>query len=351
MNEADRDAEREGFRYLGSTKDWLWGKYIPDTAIDGKSWQDIIEERNRRRERKKSQREKHLSQSLSVSERSAEFRKLLLQSSLTEAHQQNLRDRGLSDKQIQSILIRSVRPRQRVEDISTRLPGMGRDGQLRIADSGFLCPAFDVHSRIVGCQVRLDNTTDNKYRWLRGHFSSHLPSGELPLTVARGNGQGIGLIEGILKPQVSALRFGGSLIGAAGGLFQASSQQLQDALACLSQEQGTDQVTLYPDAGGAGNRHVYGRDCETIRLVQSWGYQVQVAGWGQFEDTTQPDFDELPSTEQIKFISADEYLALKPQKPQKHPHARSADLSRRMGKTIWLTQPVQVACRTGERKL
>jgi hypothetical protein len=195
---------------------------------------------------------------------------------------------------------------------------MGRDGQLRIADSGFLCPAFDVHSRIVGCQVRLDNTTDNKYRWLRGHFSSHLPSGELPLTVARGNGQGIGLIEGILKPQVSALRFGGSLIGAAAGLFQASSQQLQDALACLSQEQGTDQVTLYPDAGGAGNRHVYRRDCETIRLVQSWGYQVQVAGWGQFEDTTQPDFDELPSTEQIKFISADEYLALKPQKPQKH---------------------------------
>jgi hypothetical protein len=37
MNEADRDAEREGFRYLGSTKDRLWGKYIPDTAIDGKS--------------------------------------------------------------------------------------------------------------------------------------------------------------------------------------------------------------------------------------------------------------------------------------------------------------------------
>jgi hypothetical protein len=313
MSEADQDAQRQGFRYLGSTKDRLWGKYIPDTGADGRSWQDVIEQRNRRREQERKQRRERLSQSLSVDERSAEFRKLLLQSPLTEAHQQNLRDRGLSDNQIQSSLIHSVTPGQQVEDISSRLPGIGGDGQLRVAGSGFLCPAFDIHGHIVGCQVRLDDATDNKYRWLKGHFSSHLPSGELPLTVARGGGQGIGLIEGILKPQVSALRFGGSFIGAAGGSFTASSQQLRGALTQLSQEQETNLVTLYPDAGGVSNRHVYRRDCETIRLVQSWGYRVQVANWGQFGNKSQPDFDELPPTEQVRLISSNEYLALKPQ--------------------------------------
>ncbi|MGH2412346.1 MAG: hypothetical protein ACRDEA_01330, partial [Microcystaceae cyanobacterium] len=126
--------------------------------------------------------------------------------------------------------------------------------------------------------------------------------------------QGIGIIEGILKPWIAAQLSRQVFLGAAGGNFQASAQQLKEALAQLSQEQGTQLVRIYPDANAVTNYPVYQRDGKTIRLIQSWGYQVEVGDWGQFSEKSQPDYDELLAAgrgDEIQFIRAAEYLELR----------------------------------------
>jgi hypothetical protein len=103
--------------------------------------------------------------------------------------------------------------------IPANLPGVTR-GKLATKVSGFACPAFDVHGRLIGWQLRVDDPTDNKYRWAKGWKSSHLPNGELPITICRPvegvKRPGVGLAEGLLKPYVAAQKLGQIVIGAAG---------------------------------------------------------------------------------------------------------------------------------------
>ncbi|MGK7928881.1 MAG: hypothetical protein AB4290_27200, partial [Spirulina sp.] len=89
--------------------------------------------------------------------------------------------------------------------------------------------------------LKLDNSENGRYRWLKSRFSSHLPNGELPITTVIPKGektiiapteaiaipenlQGIIAIEGILKPFIAAHHFDKkyAVIGAAGGLFESS---------------------------------------------------------------------------------------------------------------------------------
>lgn len=119
----------------------------------------------------------------------------------------------------------------------------------------------------------------------------------------------IGLAEGFLKPYIAAQRQGQIVIGAAGGNFAGSPQQLKAYLDALSAELDTKTVVLYPDAGAIANNAVMGHYERVIQMVSKWGYSVEVAWWGQLTKD-QPDVDELPDDREIAYLAPEEFLAL-----------------------------------------
>ena len=270
-------------------------------------------------------------QALTEAERDHEIRQVLTQLALSPQHRADLHRRGLNEAQIKAGMFRSVEQWQKLDfAVSHHLAGVSLSGRSLIAPQpGYICPLWSAEGLLIGWQVRRDDKADGgKYRWASSATkkrpngpTSHLRNGELPLTVCRPNGKAkrIALIEGVLKPYIAAQLSGEvAFIGAAGGNFTASFEQLKAILARLSAEVDTPLVTFYPDAGGVSNPQVYRRDCETIKLVQSWGYTVEVADWGQLDDKSQPDWDELPANRQIAFIPATTYLKLaQPQQPQR----------------------------------
>lgn len=292
-----------GYWYVRDTQDGMWGIYAPEDGRQ-RSWE--WDRKREEREREQKQRERTHEGGLTLTDRDHEFRALLTQLELASDHRDNLRARGLSDEAIAAGMFRTVEPGQAIE-VNPKLPG-ARRGRFRFSDRGILCPAFDRRGRIVGAQVRLDNGKGGRYRWLKGDRSSHLQNGELPLAVARPEGEpkGLAIVEGILKPYVAAQRHGFIVIGAAGGNCLGSPEQLAATLE-TSQTLGT---TIYfpVDAGARSNPHVYRRDGETIRQLERWGYRVLVGDWGQWEDKAAGDFDEIDPDTAIAWRPAGDYL-------------------------------------------
>ena len=331
MTFADCDGDNRNYKFLKPSKDGLWGLHIPKSQDDFDS--ELAAKRREEREQRKAEEERRerelLQQALPLERRSSEFRKLLLSLQLDDDHYQNLINRGLIDTQIKTGLFKSVVSGQSVA-AHPSLPGI-RNGRLwfgREGKRGFLCPALNSYGQIIGCQVRLDNSKNGRYRWLKGRFSSHLPNGELPLTVVIPQAEkmvipatetmalpsegieGIVLAEGILKPFVSAYRYDERYItmGAAGGNFTATPKQLKATLDALSKRLGKKEVMFATDAGAKQNHHVYKRDRITVELLQSWGYEVKVGHWGQWENKAAPDFDELLDLAGVQWVAADEYF-------------------------------------------
>jgi hypothetical protein len=345
-----RDSEANPIDYLWRGSDtWGFGLWAYKLDVEQQN-QDNRDEWRRQREQEKQQRLKaeadRLAQSLSQPERDREIRKLLEQLSLSQAHREDLSRRGLTDELIAAGMFRSVEQWQKLDtEVSYRLAGVSLDGRSLITQPGYLCPVWNVDGLIVGWQLRSDSSDTGKYKWAssvtqkRPHgTTSHLKeTGELPLTVCRSGGKqeqslipnpldnqglskhpaqvrGIGIVEGILKPWIAAQLSGQVFVGAAGGNFPASQQQFKEILAQLSEELGTSNVQIYPDSGAVVNSPVYQLTCRTITLIQSWGYSVTVADWGQFYDKTQPDYDEWLAeggVGEIRFITAAEFLELR----------------------------------------
>lgn len=309
MGWADADSNHPDWQYVKSSRDGLWGIHAPRKSeydpVTARSQQAALD---KRREQQRRERVAQHTGGLSIEQRSDAFRQLLTGLTLDHDHHQSLKQRGLSDVEIQAGLFRSVVSGQRV-NTHHQLPGVkhhrlwfGKKG-----DRGFICPAFNHQGQIIGAQVRRDNPQDDgRYRWLKGSNTSHLPNGELPITtIIPDAAKGITIVEGILKPYISAHRHGYAAIGAAGGLFQSSPEQLKTELAILSQHLGTNEVLFPVDAESRANEQVWRRDSSTVRLIESWGYKVKVGDWGQRDDKAAPDFDELPTLDRVRWIEFD----------------------------------------------
>jgi hypothetical protein len=263
-------------------------------------------------QRRKLERERIIQQqfaeALPIPDRNRAIRKLHEYLGLGSKHRLQLRSRFLTDAQIEAGHFFTIYPDQELPPgIPANLPGVIR-GKLVAGATGFACPAFDVHGNIIGWQLRVDEATDeSKYRWAKGWKSSHLPNGELPITVCRPvegvKRPGAGLAEGLLKPFVAAQRLGQIFIGAAAGNFAGSPEQLKESIDALKPEI----ITLYPDAGAVTNPHVMGQYRRTIELVSSWGYAVNVAWWRQLEKS-HPDVDELTGDEAITYLTPSEFF-------------------------------------------
>lgn len=342
------DIDAPDFKYLGQTKDGLWGKYVWVNDCDFQPASEEERERWRReREIRASQRleqEKLRSaQLLSEVERDKEIRKLLSQLSLKEAHKTQLKNtRGLTDSQIRAGMYRSVEKFQRLEqEISYRLAGVNISGwSLSNPDSGIICPIFNSLGLIVGWQLRLDGEHEGgRYRWptsaskKRPHGSTaHLVINdflELPIAFYRPlDGlkctDSIGIAEGTgFKPFLTSQRFGQIVLGAAGGNCASSPELFKRELNAASEELlGVYNVTLYADAGAVGKDQVMNQYRRTHELVQDCGYSLQVVWWGQIAEDAK-DSDELDASEieNVKLISWEEFLEI----AQRERSLRGAD--------------------------
>jgi hypothetical protein len=277
-----------------------------EAKVDEWSDQQRQEYQRRKQERERFEQQR-LSGALPIPDRNRAIRKLHKYLGLSSKHRQDLRDRSLTDAHIDAGCFFSIHPDQELPpNIPANLPGVMR-GKLAAGAAGFACPAFDVHGNIIGWQLRVDETTYGKYRWPKGSKSSHLANGELPITVCRPidgvKRPGVGLAEGLLKPYVGAQKLGQIFIGAAGGNFTSSPEQLKASLEALK----PDIVNLYPDAGAVNNSHIMRQYRRTIELVSSWGYAVRVVWWGQ---TTKDaaDVDELTGTEALAYLTPSDFL-------------------------------------------
>jgi hypothetical protein len=119
------------------------------------------------------------------------------------------------------------------------------------------------------------------------------------------------LVEGTgFKPQLAADKLGQIVIGASGGQFTGSPQQLTEYLLAAS-TMGVDVscLQIYLDAGDIVNPHVMKRLVKLVDLLTSWGKIVEVAWWGQ-ETKEEPDIDELDDVGKIAYIPVEQFQPL-----------------------------------------
>ena len=312
-----------GFKFIGCTKDGLWGKWAEE---DKRSWTDQEREtwrqtQMRQRQQRSEAEAQRRATALEAEARDRPNRQLLDLLTLHPDDRANLHQRTLTDAQIAAWGVKSVDQWQSLDPkLLPALPGVNLTGDaLNVPVPGYLCPIQDVDGFLVGFQIRL-REGDLRYLWLTSATKKrpngptpHLPNGELPLAVHRPEQileRGIGLTEGVgAKPFITAQRRRQVTIGAAGGQFASSPKTLKASLDRLSVELDTKTIDFYPDAGAIANRHVMRQYRATWRLLDQWGYQIRVAWWGQ-ETKAAPDIDELADFSAIAWLTTAQIEAL-----------------------------------------
>jgi hypothetical protein len=233
------DEKINGYKFIGNSSDGLWGKFILDSGSYPSEQKAQYEQY--RLAQQKAIAEAH-KQSLPIEERDKNIRAIVKHLRLSERDRQKLRERGLSDSEINEGYFATIRPFSELPStISTRLAGVyiGRNGNPHIGSDiqqGILCPIWNQDNLIIGYQIRRESKT-NKYVWGvtsekktdngdRPKISSHLPNGELPITVFNNSEYKQGyLCDGILKSKIANLKHNINIAGASGGNFLASKNQ------------------------------------------------------------------------------------------------------------------------------
>lgn len=296
---------------------------------DAEAWKDErreewIRQKQLEREIRQRQEQKRTSRLLTIEERDQEIRRILDQLTLSQRHRQMLKNRGLSDAEIDQGGFRTVSPWQKLtQKINPNLAGVNKQGnRLTNPLNGILCPILDHNGHYLGFQYRNDKNLDHsKYLWPKGQkrgITVHLKENqELPLSYHQGTGnipfnlegkKAVALAEGThIKPYLCALRTGLDTIGAAGGLFATSPQQLYKYL----QHSGAELVILFADGGSLINRQVLKQYRKTVKLIQNWGIEIKIAYWEQITKNS-PDIDELNRSDyqQIQFLTPTEFFSI-----------------------------------------
>ena len=283
---------------------WTWRKELSGgmgslvVRSDSQSEQDKARQRElwqQQRDAQKLERQRRSGYALSIHALDKEAGKLLKQLGLSSGHRQSLRDRGLTDAEIEALGFRTVSKYQKFyAPINSNFPGISNDGQtLQIKDDGFLIPIFNYSGLIIGFQVASDNRSEGKYKHLK---SPHLPNGELPLQFYKaGNERVLNITEGTLKPLVTGVRHKLTVLGAGGCNWHSSPQQFEEILEQLNPEQ----IILNPDAGSLLNPQVLRQYRNLNRFLKGLGYTLLVRDWGQGNQSKSEglDVDELPTLE------------------------------------------------------
>jgi hypothetical protein len=318
-------ANPPNYLYRGEDS-WGFGLWQLSSDADAFSEQ-AREERQRRRQEflaaEERRRQEQISRQLPAVERHKWYSKLLERLTLASDDQQKLLSRGFTQEQIVIDGYKSVSSWQKVgKDFPANLPGLLPSNALNIAENGIVCPIRNENGLIIGCQVRLHESTDGRYRWLSSATKKnpdgptpHL-NGELPLGVFEPEqfaGDSIWLTEGTaIKPSLTRYRLGVPVVGAASGRFNGSPEAAAAAVDYLTTKYQTKTLTFAVDAGDVLNfSGVPERWKQQFEFFTTRGYECRVAWWAQVHKDS-PDIDELPPEQfdNIRYLSVAEFKAL-----------------------------------------
>ena len=303
----DTDSGVGGWKWLKPSSNGVWGVHVPD---NGKEYNRSQRDRYlaQKQAQQKNKQQFLADNALDKSGRDKAIRKLSRHVGLDSGDCKDLRSRGLSESQIEAGLFFSIDPWTRFNlNLPDNLPGIHFLGdRFATKDTGYACPIFDKDGLVIGWQLRLEGVTKgNKYKWAKGNFSSHLPNGELPITIVKPNPKNpsktLYLSEGILKAYIASHLHNITVCGAAGGYFRGSPQQLASIIADYNE------IVIVPDAGDVLNSQVMRRWEQQINYLKRFNKPIKVLWWGQVSKDSHQDIDEI---EQITFSNA-EYLSPK----------------------------------------
>lgn len=296
----DYDPDIAGWKYLGAANNPVWGRFVRDDSngtFDREAWL-------RREEEKKQKRKQTLKKTLDRDSRNYAIRELHKQIGLSRKDRTQLKRRGLNDNQIdKGLFFSKTQDGDIPRYIPPNLPGIDPyNHKLRGDYEGIICPAFDYQGRAISWQTRLENAEENKYRWA---YQPELPNGEKPITLVRQNPQDktLYIAEGFLKPYVAANIHNLNFVGAPGGYFNNSPQQIQEILSL-----GFEQLVICPDAGDTINRHTSLRWRKQIQFFKQFGLEIKVAWWEQISKENHADIDELENLDGLKLITTEEFV-------------------------------------------
>lgn len=285
---------------------------------DGENYVDYVKKREELAARRLKEKQERARLMLPVPRRNEWFGRLIDSLALSPDDRADLTKRGLTDREIESGLFRSVAPHQPLpQRFPLNLPGVDPVTQTKLLNSGsgYLVPIVNVNCMIVGCQIRLNqSTSEGRYRWLsssylsdRGGQGQHTPNGETPLTVRRPVGEFdpsiVGFCEGLgVKPFVAAARFHQVVIGSSGAFWTASPQTLKGSLEILRAEK----FHLYPDAGMVLNESVLGGYYSLLKALKETSKPTTIAWWGQAHKLD-GDVDEIPEESDMVKLSPKDF--------------------------------------------
>ena len=314
-----------GYKYSKATKNGSWGVWYPDQGEDTFNRDKWQQERKAKQEQAELLKRKQAENSLTNEQRSLAWGEIIAGLTLAPDHRQNLLDRGFTPEQIELSGFRTIEKYQPIKSGNPLLAGVSSDGK-RLTNSGrgLLTPIKDDCDRIIGCQVRLDDGGDGRYKWLSsakfGGAQPNLQNDELPIGIYFGDRSSriVGIAEGAsIKPQLAANKFGINVIGAAGGQWAGSPEQLKDYLEKYHNQ--SEPVRIYADAGSHHDDAVMGRIHKLSKLLQSWDYEAAIAWYGQcnktdgdIDEITQEKFDDIEYLNLPDFEHQNTYLLRKP---------------------------------------
>ncbi len=299
------------FTYIGESRCGTWARFgvKRDNNNFGSPKRPV-----RRKKREKGFAKKGAT--VPLAQRDEYYRKLFDVLALTPEHATHLKEeRGLTEEQIEAGMFRSVKTFHKVGKQFFGLAGVLRNGALNTPVSGIIFPVTNKDGLITSAQIRRDDGSDGRYRWLTSktinhpldaapHIDGEQPIREIPY---QGKAKTIFMVEGVgFKPYITSLTFKAPVIGANGGNFITSKKQVEAALAAFSEQNGTKELTIPLDAGAVQNPRVMRQLEENYKFFVSLGYKVRFAWWGQVDKAVGRDIDEL-SAEWHKHIS---YLSL-----------------------------------------
>ena len=281
-----------GYRYVKPNKNGLWGIWALDSEDHETSeeWRSRLDQRARENAAKERRRQEIC---LSDVERDRHYRRLLASLDLHPLDRQDLHRRGFTDQQIAAVGFKSVSQWQRLDrHYPQNLPGILKGGRsLNTFAPGYLCPVRNQDGLIVALQVRA-REGDTRYYWLTSHTQTnpdgatpHTQRGELPLTYVQGKGDRpwLAFCEGTgAKPHLASIRLGCDVVGAAGGQFGSSPEQVKAAL------ESNKTPVLLPDGGAIANPNVMRQYRALAQLVPG----LQVLWWEQ-RTKADGDIDEI----------------------------------------------------------
>lgn len=211
---------------------------------------------------------------------------------LAELHRGKLRERGLSDYQIDQGLYRST-PAFGYRQLANRLLQMGcqlegvpgfyqtKEGAWTLSCSpkrtGFFVPVLSVNGLVQGCQIRLDQPSKGcKYIWFSSSDKSHGATSGSPVHFIGDPASDTVLVtEGALKATI-AHHFSGKTFLAVAGANQCTA--LKPALHTL-QMLGCRTVYEALDMDKFQNVHVASGSAKIIQLAQDMGFAVKQLKW------------------------------------------------------------------------